>query len=168
MRRERPIRQLNKIINGFPDELIREVCPYTATYVRPIVKMPMITILTCCGVSVGLNLVAFTFLGELMQSGTFLDAPWLIILLVTIGLSASVSLLFVTNYIFSMYDQLDAMPVFASLSQIFNIICGLILLGEASRYKTGNLIGISFAVIVTVSGIFVLGAKKNYIANAEK
>ena len=66
LRRERPIRQLNKIINGFPDELIREVCHYTATYVRPIVKMPMITILTCCGVSVGLNLVAFTFLGELM------------------------------------------------------------------------------------------------------
>ena len=60
------------------------------------------------------------------------------------------------------------MPVFASLSTIFNIICGLILLGEASRYKTGNLIGISFAVLVTVSGIFVLGAKKNYIANAEK
>ena len=58
--------------------------------------------------------------------------------------------------------------MFASLSQVFSVICGLILLGEASRYKTGNLIGISLAVIVTVSGIFVLAAKKNYIANVEK
>ena len=128
----------------------------------------MITIMTCCGVSVGLNLVAFTFLGELLQSGTFTDAPWLILLLVTIGIICSLSLLFVTNYVASMYDQLDAMPVFFSLSLVFNIICGLILLGEASRYGTGNLIGISFAVLLTVSGIFVLGAKRNYLANAEK
>ena len=142
--------------------------PYAAKYVRPIVKMPMITIMTCCGVSVGLNLVAFTFLGELLQSGTFTDAPWLILLLVTIGIICSLSLLFVTNYVASMYDQLDAMPVFFSLSLVFNIICGLILLGEASRYGTGNLIGISFAVLLTVSGIFVLGAKRNYLANAEK
>ena len=42
------------------------------------------------------------------------------------------------------------------------------LLGEAKRYGTWNLVGISVAVIIAVSGIFVLGAKKNYIANAEK
>lgn len=95
---------MNKIINGFPEELIRDVCPYTAKYVRPIVKIPMITILACCGISVGFNLVVFTFLGELLQSGTFTDAPWLIILLVTVGIFASFCLLFVTNYIFSMYD----------------------------------------------------------------
>ena len=128
----------------------------------------MITILTCCGVSVGLNLVTFTFIGELLQSGSFLDAPWILALLFTVGIICSLSLLFVTNYVISLYDQLDAMPVFYSLSMIFNIICGLILLGEASRYSTGKLIGISFAVIVAVSGIFVLGAKKNYIANADK
>ena len=168
MQRERPIRQLNIIINGFPEELIAAVYPYATKYVRPIVKVPMITIMTCCGVSVGLNLVAFTFLGELLQSGTFLDEPGLIILLVTVGLICSLSLLFVTNYVSSMYDQLDAMPVFFSLSIVSNIICGLILLGEADRYGTGNLIGISFAVLITVSGIFVLGAKKNYLANAER
>ena len=84
-----------------------------------------------------------------------------------IALICSLSLLFVTNYIVSIYDQLDTMPVFMSLSLIFNIICGLILLGEASRYGTGNLIGISIAVIVSIVGIFVLGAKKNYLANAE-
>ena len=56
------------------------------------------------------------------------------------------------------------MPVLYSLSMVFNVVCGLLLLGEAERYPTGNLIGISFAVCVSVSGIFVLGLKKTLIA----
>ena len=58
------------------------------------------------------------------------------------------------------------MPAFYSLTMIFNILCGLILLDEIPRYGTGNLIGIFLGMLVSVSGIFVLGAKKNYIANA--
>ena len=66
-----------------------------------------------------------------------------------------------------MYDQLDAMPVFYSLAMVFNILCGLFLLGESPRYGTGRLIGIWIAVIICVIGIFILGYKKNYIANEE-
>ena len=46
---------------------------------------------------------------------------------------------------------------------IFNIISGLVLLGESERYPTGNIIGISFGVVVTIAGIFILGGKKNFI-----
>ena len=63
---------------------------------------------------------------------------------------------------------MDGIPVFVSTSMIFNIICGLVLLGEADRYKTSHLIGISFSVIVTIFGIFVLGYKKTYIAEGDK
>ena len=51
------------------------------------------------------------------------------------------------------------MPVFHSMTMIFNIISGLILLGEGSRYPTGKLVGISVSVVVSCVGIFVLGAK---------
>jgi hypothetical protein len=62
-----------------------------------------------------------------------------------------------------MYDQLDAMPVFYSMNMIFDILGGLFLLGEASRYPTNNLIGIAVGLIVAIIGILVLGAKKTYI-----
>jgi len=159
---------INKIINGFSKELISEVCPSTAKYVRPIVKLPMIAIMTCCGICVGLNLVAFTFIGELLQSGTFLDAPGMIAFLITIGLTFSIGLLFITNFCISLYDQLDAMPVFYSMNMIFNIVCGLVLLGEASRYPTSKIIGICIGLIIAVIGILVLGYKKTYIDTEEE
>lgn len=101
---ERPVRLLNKIINGMPKELIAETSPYTAKCVRPIVKMPMITILTSCGVCVGINLAMFTFLGELTASGSFTEAPFLTAFLMTLGLIASISLLIITNFVISQYD----------------------------------------------------------------
>lgn len=64
----------------------------------------------------------------------------------------------------SIYDQIDAIPVFFSMNMIFNIVCGLILLGEADRYPTGNIVGISIGVVITVAGILVLGKKTNFIA----
>ena len=56
------------------------------------------------------------------------------------------------------------MPIFYSNCMIWEVICGLILLGEAERYSTSHLVGISIGVIVTVLGIFVLGGKKAQIA----
>ena len=82
----------------------------------------------------------------------------------TFALITSTSLLFVTNFVMALYDQIDAIPVFYSTNMIFNSVCGLILLGEAARYSTGNLIGISIGVAITVAGIFVLAMKKNLIA----
>ena len=64
--RMRPQRQLIKIIQGFPEATIHEVCPYTAKYFRPLAKLPLVTILVSCGVAVGLNLSCFTFVGELL------------------------------------------------------------------------------------------------------
>ena len=84
--------------------MIAEVSLKTAKYVRPIVKMPMISILTCCGVAVGLNLVCFTFIGELLQDGSFSDVPLLVTFLIAVGMICSICLLFVTNYVVSIYD----------------------------------------------------------------
>ena len=76
----------------------------TATTVRPIVKAPMLLILACCGVMTGLNLVVFTFLGELLQSKTFTDDPGLIIFLMFAGAVFSFVLLIVVNFTISLYD----------------------------------------------------------------
>lgn len=84
-----------------PVELIAEVSPYAAKYVRPIVKMPMITIMTCCGVCVGMNLAALTFLGELTASGNFKQAPAMGAFLVIVGASCSIGLLVITNFVIS-------------------------------------------------------------------
>ena len=44
---------------------------------------------------------------------------------------------------------------------IFEVIAGLTILGEGERYSTKNLIGICAGMVVSVSGIFVLGYKKS-------
>lgn len=98
------MRVLNKMIQGFPFELINEISPVAAKYVRPIVKLPMISILTTCGIAVGINLACFTFIGELLQSGTFTDAPTLIVFLLVMGILMSLVLLFVTNFVMALYD----------------------------------------------------------------
>ena len=64
--RERPQRLLIKIIQGFPHAIIHQICPFTAKIVRPIVKMPMVTLLITSGCVVALNLACFTFIGELL------------------------------------------------------------------------------------------------------
>jgi len=46
---------------------------------------------------------------------------------------------------------------------IFEVIVGLTILGEGNRYSTSHLIGISFGMIISISGIFVLGCKKNLV-----
>ena len=97
-------RKLNQIINGFSKDTISLICPYTAKYVRPIVKMPMILITICCGICAGLNLVAFTFLGELLQSGTGLEAPLMLTFLIIVAFVFSLGLLFTTNFVISLYD----------------------------------------------------------------
>jgi len=49
------------------------------------------------------------------------------------------------------------------------IICGLIILGEAERYKMANRIGIFLACVIVVSGIVILlGFKKTAIVTQEK
>ena len=48
------------------------------------------------------------------------------------------------------------------------IICGLIILGEAERYKMANRIGIFLACVIVVSGIILLGFKKTAIVTQEK
>mmetsp|Transcript_43560 Transcript_43560/g.57674 ORF Transcript_43560/g.57674 Transcript_43560/m.57674 type:complete len:102 (+) Transcript_43560:711-1016(+) len=100
------------IIQGFPKEIIGEVSEFTASFVRPVVKLPLITILISCGVAVALNLSCFTFVGELLQSGTFTEAPWLIAFLLVWGIGSALALLFVTNFVVSIFDQVDVIPVY--------------------------------------------------------
>lgn len=129
--RERPQRLLIKVIQGFSYDLISEIDPYTAKYVRPIIKLPMVMILILCGMSVGMNMTCFTYLGELLQSGTFTDAPFLILFIGCFCTFCSLVLLFVTNFVVSIYDHLDVMPTNYSVQLIFTVFCGLTLLGEA-------------------------------------
>ena len=43
---------------------------------------------------------------------------------------------------------------------IFEVIAGLTVLGEAPRYSTTDLVGITLGIIIACGGIFVLGYKK--------
>ena len=52
------------------------------------------------------------------------------------------------------------MPVYYSMMMIFLVIAGLTILGEASSYPAGHLVGIAFGLIISVAGILVLGMKK--------
>jgi len=123
----------------------------------------MVTILVTTGIAVGLNMTGFTFLGELMQSGTFLDAPYLILFLIAWCFFTSGVLLFVTNFVISIYDHLDVMPIFYSLCMIFEVIAGLTILGETDRYSAGGLVGVAIGVVITVAGILILGNKKTSV-----
>ena len=127
--------------------------------------MPMLLICYVCGVQTALNFVAFAFMGELLQSGTFLDAPGLITFLISIAIFSSVFLIVTLNFVMARYDQLDAMPIYQSMNMVMGIICGLVLLGENERYSHENMIGICIAMIVIIAGIFVLGFKKTLIAS---
>ena len=123
------------------------------------IKMPMVTILTMCGIGTSLNMCCFTFLGELLQSGTFLDAPGLIVFLVIYAFVGSVGLLFTVNFVNSIYDQVDTVPVYQSTSMIFSVVAGLTLLGEGSEYSTGHIVGIFIGIMIAIGGIFILSMK---------
>ena len=84
------MRILHKIVVGFPEPLIREVSPKhaAANGLRNIVKLPMILILSACGVAAGLNLTAFTFLGEMWQSKSLFDAPGLLCMFISFATSS--------------------------------------------------------------------------------
>ena len=125
----------------------------------------MLLICYVCGVQTALNFVAFAFMGELLQSGTFLDAPGLITFLISIAIFSSVFLIVTLNFVMARYDQLDAMPIYQSMNMVMGIICGLVLLGEDERYSCDSMIGICIAMLVTIAGIFVLGFKKTLIAS---
>ena len=106
------MRVINQILSGFPADLIDQIDSHTCKYVRPLVKAPMILILLVCGVDTGLNLTAFTFLGELLQSGTFTESLGLILFLGTVAGGSSVFLLLTLNFVMARYEQLDALPIY--------------------------------------------------------
>ena len=167
IQKERPMRIINEIIIGFPEELVAEISPFSAHYLRPVVKVPMLLICFVCGVQTGLNMVALTFLGELFQSGTFMDAPGLIIFLAVLASANAVLMMVELNFMMARYAQLDALPIYQSMNMVLSIICGLIMLGEADRYTTGRLFGLSICMLIIVLGILILGFKKTSIAKAE-
>ena len=103
-------------------------------------------------------------MGELLQSGTFLDAPGLITFLISIAIFSSIFLILTLNFVMARYDQLDAMPIYQSMNMVMGIICGLVILGEDERYSGESMVGICIAMLVTIAGIFVLGFKKTLIA----
>lgn len=132
------------------------------------VKAPMILITYSCGVLTGVNLVGFTFIGELLQSGTFLDAALLIVFLVILIIVCPVILLFILNLIMARYDQLDVLPIYQSFNMCISIIMGFLILGEAERYSTGHIIGVCFGMLVVAAGIMILGYKKTAIETDSK
>ena len=162
------MRILNKIANGFPYELIFEISPFAAKYLRQLVKLPMILILNVCGIQTGINLVTFTFLGELLKSGTFTESIGLILFLGAIAAFSSVFLLFTLNFINSRYDQLDTLPIYQSMNMIYTIICGLIFLNEVEDFKTIKFIILWIAIGVVVWGILLLGFKKTRLLKTEE
>ena len=83
--------------------------------------------------------------------------------MLSFGITAAILLLFMTNFAVSIFDQVDVIPIYESNCMIFKVIAGLTILGEDDRYSTGDLIGISIGIMITVSGIFVLGYKKTDI-----
>ena len=166
--KERPQRLLIKVIQGFPTQIIADVCAQTAKVFKPMIKMPMVTILTVCGIGTSLNMCCFTFLGELLQSGTFLDAPGLIVFLVIYAFVGSVGLLFTVNFVNSIYDQVDTVPVYQSTSMIFSVVAGLTLLGEGSEYSTGHIVGIFIGIMIAIGGIFILSMKQTAVKEDDK
>lgn len=97
------MRIINEILLGFPEELIAEISPSAARYLRPIVKVPMLLICFVVGVMTGLEMISFTYLGELFQSGTAKDAIGLIIFF---GLAAAANAILIMvglNFIMARY-----------------------------------------------------------------
>ena len=81
-----------------------DIQTFAAQKLRHMVKAPMMLLTHTCGVLTGINLVCFTFLGELLQSGTFLDAPGLIIFLLLLVIICPAALLFILNFVLARYD----------------------------------------------------------------
>ena len=50
LQKERPMRIINQILIGFPEELLREVSASATQRLRPIVKLPMLLICLVCGI----------------------------------------------------------------------------------------------------------------------
>lgn len=59
------------------------------------------------------------------------------------------------NVTMSMYSQLYVMPFYESCSMFFNLITGIMLIGEGELYTTTQLICIFIGNIVCITGIFL-------------
>ena len=100
----RPLRHLIMIINGFPKEVIAEVSPYTAVYIRPITNLPMILIMGVCGIQSGISSTSAKFLGELLENGGFTQAPLLSTSFMLIAISSAIFLIYALNLTMKYYD----------------------------------------------------------------
>lgn len=59
------------------------------------------------------------------------------------------------NITMSMYSQLYVMPFYESCSMFFNLITGIMLIGEGELYTNTQLISIFIGNIVCITGIFL-------------
>ena len=99
------------------------------------------------------------------MAGVFFEAPVLTIFIFIYSFFSAFLVLWMLNFVMARYDQMDALPIYQSYNLVLGIVCGLILLGEATRYSTGSLFGLFLACIVCVSGIAVLALKKTAITS---
>ena len=86
------------ILSGFTKDVIEIVSPEAAKKLKPIVKVPMILALAVCGLTAGLSITFWKFLGELIESQEMGEMPFLVILLVIIAVGSAPIMLLLMNW----------------------------------------------------------------------
>lgn len=124
----------------------------------------MILVLGVCGIVSGITATFFKFLGELIESHDFTDYPMMTISLFLMATLGAYVLFYTINWAMRYYEQLDVIPTYFAQILVWTLLCGLIVLDEASQYTAGALAGIFIAALACFVGIQLLVMKSNAIS----
>ena len=89
-----------------------EVSPYTATYIRPILKVPMITVCIVLGIQSGIATTSSKFVGEMLESNSFGEYWLLGIFFAVLSIGSAILCLLGLNFIQKYYEQIDIIPTY--------------------------------------------------------
>jgi len=129
----RPARILVELICDLPAFYFKENFP-DFILLFYLFRVPMVLMLLTVSMLSGLNIAVGKVLGEALASGvSFLS--WLVLWIVICLVSCAVLMLYLLNLSMKVYRQIDVVPVYQSLDQLFWIISGLVLFNESQEYS---------------------------------
>ena len=145
-------------MNDIDDELLSQVSARSKT-LKFYIKMPMVLMVGTAALQSSLTIFFLKLLTELRESGELVDSMGLVaIMTLAMGLSGAIQL-HMLNLAMKYYDQIEAIPIYATCIMMLWICTGLIVFDEARYYTTAELLGIFGSFLLCCTSIKFLTMK---------
>ena len=139
-----------------PTTLLTQISRDTADY-KAFIKVPLILIMALSGTMAAHVVSLFKCATEIMHADGQISPIGLTLFL--LGVSAASFEIVLTNLAMKYYKQIEVIPIFQCFYFVMNITFGMLLLGEAKFYTTGDLFRIFGTSGISFVGIWIIYLK---------